>query len=152
MKKFWLAVLGLGVVGCGCSPRLAQTPYGDKELEWQTYINKGYSSWKPPQTVPPVEEKTAEPTEKVVIEKDTMEIFGPADSTTPVAVFEKDTVTVIPAGGETYVVEKNDSLWKISQKFYKDGRKWGIIKDANAEVLKGRDSVLPGMKLRIPPQ
>jgi nucleoid-associated protein YgaU len=63
-----------------------------------------------------------------------------------------ETITAIDVNEKfkTYVVEKNDTLWKISKKFYQDGRKWKKIKAANSDVLKGSDKVLPGMSLRIP--
>jgi len=61
MKNVWLAVIGLAVIGYGCGPRLAETPYGQKELEWKEYLGQAYPSWEAPQTVPPVESIVPEP-------------------------------------------------------------------------------------------
>jgi LysM repeat protein len=51
---------------------------------------------------------------------------------------------------EEYIVEKGDTLQKISQKFYGTTRKWQMLYDENKDVLKGPDKVYPGMKIRVP--
>lgn len=51
---------------------------------------------------------------------------------------------------EKYTVQKNDTLQKISQKFYGTSKKWPKIYEANKDVLKGPDKVYPGQSLRIP--
>lgn len=53
-------------------------------------------------------------------------------------------------GGVIYRTLEGDSLWKISKKHYGNGSSWNVIYEANLEVLKSPDSVLPGMELRIP--
>ncbi len=58
---------------------------------------------------------------------------------------------VLSGGGEKdYVVGKNDTLQKISDKFYGTTRKWKKIYDANSKIMKSPDKVYPGMKLKIP--
>ncbi|MFH0856118.1 MAG: LysM peptidoglycan-binding domain-containing protein [Candidatus Omnitrophota bacterium] len=52
--------------------------------------------------------------------------------------------------GRQYAVEKNDTLQKISQKFYGTTKKWTKIYNANKDVLKGPDKVYPGQTLNIP--
>jgi nucleoid-associated protein YgaU len=55
------------------------------------------------------------------------------------------------AGGERfYVVEKGDSLSKISKMFYGDANHWKRIFDANRDVIRNADLIQPGWKLRIP--
>ena len=55
------------------------------------------------------------------------------------------------AGGYTnYVVEKGDTLQKISKKFYGTYRRWNEIFEANNDVLKDPNKLKPGMTLRIP--
>ena len=49
-----------------------------------------------------------------------------------------------------YVVKKNDTLQKISHKFYGTTRKWNFIYKANKDVLKSSDKVYPGVELLIP--
>jgi nucleoid-associated protein YgaU len=51
----------------------------------------------------------------------------------------------------TYVVIKNDSLWKISKKFYGTGSKWKTIYDKNKKVIgKSPNFLKPGQRLIIP--
>lgn len=49
-----------------------------------------------------------------------------------------------------YVIEKNDTLQKISQKFYGTTKKWIFLYKENQDVLKGPDKIYPGKKIRIP--
>lgn len=49
-----------------------------------------------------------------------------------------------------YVVKKNDTLQKISYKFYKTTKKWKYIYDYNKDVLKSPNKVYPGTKIKIP--
>lgn len=51
---------------------------------------------------------------------------------------------------QKYTVGKNDTLQKISQKFYGTTRKWVKIYDANKDTLKTPDRVYPGQVLNIP--
>lgn len=51
---------------------------------------------------------------------------------------------------QVYTVQKNDTLQRISQKFYGTTRKWQIIYEENKSVIKNPDKVYPGMKIQIP--
>ena len=51
---------------------------------------------------------------------------------------------------QLYVVQQDDSLWKIAKKFYGKGYLWEQIFEANQDVLINADAVKPGMKLVIP--
>ena len=53
-------------------------------------------------------------------------------------------------GDRFYVVEKGDSLSKISKMFYGDANHWKRIFDANRDVIRNADLIQPGWKLRIP--
>ena len=57
-----------------------------------------------------------------------------------------------PVGAEyqKYKVQKNDTLQKISYKFYGTTRKWIKIFEANKDKLKTPDKIFPGMTIRIP--
>ncbi|PIQ88790.1 MAG: hypothetical protein COV72_06520 [Candidatus Omnitrophica bacterium CG11_big_fil_rev_8_21_14_0_20_42_13] len=63
-------------------------------------------------------------------------------------IYEKDEADVMSF--KEYTVEKNDTLQKISQKFYGTTKKWKKIYDANTDTLKSPDKVYPGQKLNIP--
>lgn len=49
-----------------------------------------------------------------------------------------------------YKVTKNDTLQKISKKFYDSYSKWPRIYEANKDVLKSPDVLTPGINLKIP--
>lgn len=51
-----------------------------------------------------------------------------------------------------YTVEKDDTLQKISKKFYDAYSKWPIIYEANRDVIKNPDAISPGVVIRIPMQ
>ncbi len=57
---------------------------------------------------------------------------------------------------ETYVISKGETLWSISQKYYKKGSDWKRIADANnisnpAELEVGKSLVIPDMESQIAP-
>lgn len=49
-----------------------------------------------------------------------------------------------------YTVEKDDTLQKISQKFYNSHSKWPKIYEANKDKIKNPDRIKPGIVLSIP--
>jgi nucleoid-associated protein YgaU len=49
-----------------------------------------------------------------------------------------------------YTIEKGDTLWAISTKYYDDGSKYTHIVDANIEVIKDANLIYPGQTIRIP--
>ncbi len=51
---------------------------------------------------------------------------------------------------EKYTVQKNDTLQKISQKFFGTTKKWMKIYDANKDTLKSPNSIRPGQVINIP--
>ncbi len=53
-------------------------------------------------------------------------------------------------GYTTYKVQKNDTLQKISKKFYGTTKKWFFLYKQNKDVLKSPDKLYPGMVIRIP--
>lgn len=156
------SALALLIAAAGCAPRLAETPLGSEERRWEEYVKKSYPAWERPQTIPP--EKT-----KGTIESPATEVIPAELEALPEVqkeeVVVKDVVVEDKKGKvlaedvttldekdkfKAYIVQKNDTLWSISKKLYKDGSKWKKIKDANADVLKDSNRVFPGMTLRIP--
>lgn len=51
---------------------------------------------------------------------------------------------------EKYTVAKNDTLQKISKKFYGTTKRWHKIYEANKDILRGPDKLYPGQVLNIP--
>lgn len=155
-RLFNALVAGVAVsIISGCAaPRLAQTPYGMEEDEWEKTIKTSYPSWRPPQTVPATEDGYE---------------FGETKLYTPDAetlVVAEEDVTVLPtpilsepektdfapaADSQSYTVQKGDCLWKIAEKFYGDGKKWTIIADANPAVIGDPHKLKTGLTITIPP-
>ncbi|MGD0336383.1 MAG: LysM peptidoglycan-binding domain-containing protein [Candidatus Omnitrophota bacterium] len=54
------------------------------------------------------------------------------------------------AGFQSYKVEKNDTLQKISQKYYGTTKQWNKIYEANKDILKGPNKLYVGQSLKIP--
>lgn len=54
------------------------------------------------------------------------------------------------AGTRTYIVRKNDSLWKISKKYYGKGSLWRKIANANKNKVRNPNKLTIGWKLIIP--
>ena len=79
-------------------------------------------------------------------------------STTPLTTLTEEPATTYqePAFEETnqtfekYTVGKNDTLQKISRKFYGTTKKWMKIYEANRDVLSTPDKLYPGQTLNIP--
>ena len=55
-----------------------------------------------------------------------------------------------PQTAETYTVKSGDSLSKIAQQLYGDGRKWRAIFEANRDLITNPDLIHPGQVLKIP--
>jgi nucleoid-associated protein YgaU len=51
---------------------------------------------------------------------------------------------------EKYTVQKNDTLQKISKKFYNTTKKWNKIYEANRDLLKSPNKLYTGQVLNIP--
>ncbi len=54
------------------------------------------------------------------------------------------------AGGQTYVVQRGDTLASISRKFYKNSTRWKQILDANRETINDPKKLSAGQTLTIP--
>ncbi len=159
-----LSTLALLFAVSGCGPRLAETPLGSEEKRWEGYIKKSYPAWEAPQTVPPMEAKGKIESAATEIGSDKNDLKSLPEVNNEAMVIEdlvvkdkkgkvlSETVTAVDAKDnfKLYVVQKNDTLWKISTKLYNDGTKWKKIQAANSDVLKDSSKVLPGMTLRIP--
>lgn len=54
------------------------------------------------------------------------------------------------AGPRTYTVQKGDTLWGISERFYGSGNEWNRIHQANRDLIQDPDLIQPGWELTIP--
>ncbi len=54
------------------------------------------------------------------------------------------------ASEKTYVIKKNDNLWKIATAVYGNGHKWRQILQANRNVLRSEHDLKVGQVLKIP--
>lgn len=62
----------------------------------------------------------------------------------------RETEISTPPERERYTVQKEDTLQKISQKFYGTTKKWIKIYNANKNTLKGPNKIYPGQVISIP--
>lgn len=56
----------------------------------------------------------------------------------------------IKVSTKEYITKKDDSLWKIAEQFYGDGKKWKNIYRFNKDAIKDPNKLKPGTKLIIP--
>lgn len=126
-----------------------ELPHMDKEskkLE-SDLGNKGYIVKKEK-----LSKKTIEP-----ITEQKRQVPAPVETITPdkpQVVYQKQAAPEEKSRTEerqkSYVVQKGDTLQKISDKMYGTTKKWKKIFEANKNVLKNPDKIKPGQKLIIP--
>jgi len=72
----------------------------------------------------------------------------------PAASQEEDILTEETALQEvtftSYEIQKDDTLQKISKKFYGTYKKWKKIYDANLDVIKDPNRIKPGITIKVP--
>ena len=162
----------------GCAPQLAQKPMGEEEIRWEKYVKKNYSSWTPPQTIPPDKilnptpvdkgevvltpggattgDATAAPAPAVAPEGAVIE-STPATATPDAPVLTDDKSAAAPKAlaPEAAPAGKTETYTVVkNDSLGKIAKKFKTttakIKAANQKVLKGTDRIIPGMKLQIP--
>jgi len=74
----------------------------------------------------------------------------PAATTTPPASAAPKDEVLAPSGGQTYVVQKGDTLFALARRFYGDQAKWKLIWEANRARLPDPNRLPVGTKLIIP--
>lgn len=130
--------------------------------------NRGYIMGSAPKNLEVKERKTKRSTQVVEIELRSPVKFEKTTAASPAAQAKTlktseaapEYQTQEPAAVETpvgpeetlqkYTVQKNDTLQKISQKFYGTTKKWMKIYDSNRDVLKGPNKIYPGQVINIP--
>jgi len=56
-----------------------------------------------------------------------------------------------PEPVRVHVVGAGDTLSIVSRKFYGSLKYWPQLRDYNREILKGKDVLVPGMRIQVPP-
>ncbi len=93
--------------------------------------------------IKPPEDTTTVTDSTTTSSSESTEVSSPAPvAETPAATTEKSYTE--------YKVEKNDTLQKISQKFYGTTKKWHMLYEENKDVLKGPDKIYPGLVIKVP--
>jgi len=159
---FLPGIFAVLVITSGCQPKLAESPYGAREKQWEDVIKQNYPDWEPPQTVPPdrLAPAAGEPAEAPQIiadENDTVIVGLPEESASSSPALEEGSgeITASPAANtadefQTYTVQKGDTLWSISRRFYASGKHWRRIFEANKGVIANPDRIRTGTELKIP--
>ena len=60
--------------------------------------------------------------------------------------------TVPAGGGQSYTVQKGDTLSQIAQHHYGKASHWHAIFEANRDQIDDPDKIRPGQVLNLPPQ
>ena len=92
MRSFYLMACVLLVGTFGCAPQLAQKPMGEEEIRWEKYVKKNYSSWTPPQTIPPDKILNPTPVDKGEV------VLTPGGATTDGTATPAPAAAVAPEG------------------------------------------------------
>jgi len=56
----------------------------------------------------------------------------------------------LESGGQLYVVQRGDSLWRIAKRYYGRGSQWPKIFEANRDRIENPNLIFPDQELRIP--
>ena len=122
--------------------------------------NRGYIMGKAPE---PTERATTRTTRVFELELGPKnKTQAPCPATTPLATGSVEEPKMVQEtqpeaqteeanlSSEKYTVAKNDTLQKISKKFYGTTKRWMKIYEANKDVLRGPDKLYAGQVLSIP--
>ena len=79
------------------------------------------------------------------------EEISPEEMAEPDVLEEEEAMeSAAPQKYKTYTIQKDDTLQKISKKFYGTTTKWLKLYEVNKDVLKDPDKVYPGVVIKIP--
>lgn len=133
--------------------KVEKTDVRKEEISKEKYWNKGYVSTKTvsEKNLMPVEKKSSSSVllmssgHNVVYQK-----AGAAESKYKKETGEGAIAAIKQEESRTYVVEKGDTLQKISEKMYGTTKRWKKIYEANKDALKSPDMIKVGQRLVIP--
>jgi nucleoid-associated protein YgaU len=83
MKALAVGLSGAALLAlvAGCSPQLAETELGDKEMQWNSIVRESYPGFRPPRTAPPAVKDKNTPLQSVVPENE-LQPAAPAPAVT----------------------------------------------------------------------
>lgn len=171
LKEILIFMLGTGLAGCGTGGSgVHLRSYVEERPRVNTEVtgNQGYLAGTPA----PVDTSGKKKTRKVYV----LEITKPADIPEAEEGLPSASVSDEPASSEStvdssaytdtsvldsentenlssfveYKVEKDDTLQKISKKFYDTYKKWPRIYEANKDKIKDPNHIKPGIVIKIP--
>ncbi len=169
MRRIIIGIIGMiFLAGCGVSVRTYTKQV--KRVDQEMTGNAGYLVGTPkypdrrklaktrPHFVieiekgaPPVtgEETVSEPTAPIT------EMEEQQASSSAAGIYEQGKMVSSPTPESKeeytlYTVQKNDTLQKISKKFYDTYRKWPQIYEANKDILTNPNKIKPGLTIKIP--
>ncbi len=148
-----LFVLGLFLYGCGSSGINVATYAQDKprvDQEISGVDNQGYIGGSI-RSENIAERKMTRKVYVMEVSKGAGNIKPVEDGEVPSKASKDQTAGVAKAEHLVlYRVEKDDTLQKISQKFYNSYSKWTRIYEANKSAIPNPDRIKPGTVLQIP--
>jgi len=160
MNRFKLAgicVLASTLALSGCVARTYNLTRDrvDQELS-ATSGNRGYISGQAPELKERKTTRTTRVFELELGQSNKTKVSCP--STTPLAtetieeprMIQETQTEEADLSFEKYTVVKNDTLQKISKKFYGTTKNWMKLYEANKDVLRGPDKLYAGQVLNIP--
>ncbi len=161
-------MLGIGLAGCGTGGSGVHIrSYVEEKARVNTEItgNQGYLEGTPPAVDMSEKKKTRkvyvleiskgpdipEGEEALPSESASQEMtdLASTDSYPSAAVLESEPREDLTSFVE-YKVEKDDTLQKISKKFYDTYKKWPRIYEANKDKIKDPNHIKPGITIKIP--
>ena len=162
MRKLWLLIGLVFLSGCLVRTYTMEKPRTDLAVQG----NQGYLTGTPPAVQ---QEKKLKDTRIISVMEIELgshqpkelkkEREGGASSEARVSQSESVSQEVVspPASSsekdyQRYTVQKNDTLQKISKKFYGTTKKWKLLYDVNKDILRSPDKVYPGTEIKIPAQ
>jgi len=164
MKKFVvlvaLAAIVASLAGCSVNTKMVTRERVDQELS-SASGNRGYLMGTAPAAG---DRKTTREYIEVQVEVPSLEKENrvpkkPTDAAAPATNYGASSVpeTVVEEFDVEvkeefvdYKVQKNDTLQKISMKYFGTTKNWKKIFNANSDILKSPDKLRPGMTIRIP--
>lgn len=158
MKKIFLIFFLLGVLsGCGGKIFLADRPRVDQELPGVSPENDHRAKtrkvlvfqWTQDQESSPAEESTSSEATIAVEDSVNTKQTSTVDLPLPMGI-EPAGLHLSSEEFQIYQVQKDDTLQKISKKFYGSFEQWPKIYEYNRDTMADPHRLKPGQKIKIP--